>query len=128
MRSIDSPSLASPVELENDIIEAKSGAVQENTSVILKLSFIDRFLSLWIISTMILGVITGYYSPTAPQAFRTSKVLNVSLPVAFGLWFMMWPVLVKVKYEAFGALFRLRETWKQIAFSMISNWVSYCYI
>jgi len=92
-------------------------------NVLMKLSFIDRYLSVWIILTMVIGVLVGYYSPTAPAALNSVQVINVGLPVAFGLWFMMWPVLVKVKYESFGAIFRLSGTWKQIAFSMAANWL-----
>ena len=97
----------------------------DETSVIGKLSFVDRYLSVWIITVMVLGVICGYYSDDAPERLRSTKILNVSLPVAFGLWFMMWPVLIKVKYEVFGELFRLRETYIQLSFSIAANWVRY---
>lgn len=52
-----------------------------------------------------------------------TTVVSVSLPVAFGLWFMMYPVLVKVRWESFGDLFKLRDTYKQLAFSVLANWV-----
>lgn len=51
-------------------------------------------------------------------------VVSVSLPVAFGLWFMMYPVLVKVRWEDFGRLFKLRDTYTQMGFSILANWVS----
>jgi ACR3 family arsenite efflux pump ArsB len=50
-------------------------------------------------------------------------VVSVSLPVAFGLWFMMYPVLVKVRWEDFGNLFKLRDTYTQMGFSVLANWV-----
>lgn len=99
-------------------------APSSNDSVIKSLSFVDRFLSLWIIIVMVLGVVVGYYSPTAQEAFNAVQITTVSLPVAMGLWFMMYPVLVKVRYESFGAIFRRRETYKQLAFSVAANWVS----
>lgn len=52
-----------------------------------------------------------------------TSVVSVSLPVAFGLWFMMYPVLVKVRWESFGNLFKLRDTYRQMAFSVLANWV-----
>lgn len=93
-------------------------------SVIKSLSFVDRFLSLWIIVVMVIGVVVGYYSPAAQQALNSVQITTVSLPVAFGLWFMMYPVLVKVRYEAFGYIFRKRDTYRQLAFSVAANWVS----
>lgn len=92
-------------------------------SVIGSLSFVDRWLSLWIILVMIIGVIVGYYSLAAPTALNSVDITTVSLPVAFGLWFMMYPVLVKIKYETFGVLFSKRDTFRQLAFSIIANWV-----
>ena len=53
----------------------------------------------------------------------TPAVVSVSLPVAFGLWFMMYPVLVKVRWEDFTHLFRLRDTYRQMGFSLLANWV-----
>jgi hypothetical protein len=53
-------------------------------------------LAVWILLAMILGVLLGYYVPSVPQAFAAVSIDNVSLPVAVGLWGMMWPVLAKV--------------------------------
>ncbi len=72
---------------------------------------------------MVIGVLVGYYSPTAPGALNSVQVLNVGLPVAIGLWFMMWPVLVKVRYEKFGEIMRLKGTLAQLGFSMAANWL-----
>ena len=52
-----------------------------------------------------------------------TSVVSVSLPVAFGLWFMMYPVLVKVRWESFGNLFTLKDTYMQMGFSLLANWV-----
>jgi arsenite transporter len=91
---------------------------------LLMLSFIDRYLSVWIISAMVLGVIVGYSAPkTAPAALNSPQVLHVGLPVAFGLWCMMWPVLVKVRYEKIGEIMRLRGTAGQLCFSFAANWL-----
>lgn len=93
-------------------------------SVIKGLSLVDRFLSVWIILVMIIGVLVGYYSSSAVDALNSVQIVTVSLPVSFGLWFMMYPVLVKVKYESFGAIFRKRDTYRQLLFSVSANWVS----
>lgn len=107
-----------------DGVKNEHGEKEESASVIGRLSFIDRFLSVWIILVMIIGVLVGYYSSSAQQALNSVDITTVSLPVAFGLWFMMYPVLVKVKYESFGAIFRKRDTFRQLAFSILANWVS----
>jgi len=52
------------------------------------------------------------------DALNSVQIVTVSLPVSFGLWFMMYPVLVKVKYESFGAIFRKRDTYRQLLFSV----------
>lgn len=92
-------------------------------SVWSQLSFVDRYLSIWIICIMIIGVVVGYYSPATQQALNNIQLSTVSLPVAFGLWFMMYPVLVKVRYESFMNIFRLRDTYRQLIFSICSNWL-----
>lgn len=66
------------------------------SGLIKSLSFLDRFLALWIILAMIIGVVCGYFIKGLPQAFSVVDIQGTSLPIAFGLWFMMWPVLSKV--------------------------------
>lgn len=93
-------------------------------SVLMSLSVVDRFLSLWIIIVMVIGVVVGYYSAATQRALNSVQITTVSLPVAFGLWFMMYPVLIKVRYETFGSIFRKRDTYRQLLFSVAANWVS----
>ena len=102
-----------------------SPADDNSASVIGGLSLVDRFLSVWIILVMIIGVLVGYYSSSAVDALNSVQIVTVSLPVSFGLWFMMYPVLVKVRYESFGAIFRKRDTYRQLLFSVSANWVSH---
>lgn len=66
------------------------------TGLIKSLSFLDRYLALWIVLAMIIGVVCGYFIKGLPQAFGVVDIQGTSLPIAFGLWFMMWPVLSKV--------------------------------
>ena len=113
------PELSEKIELQTLNKEDSSSSV----SVIGQLSFIDRFLSLWILLVMIIGVVAGYYSPSLSEGLNEAKVLKVGLPIAIGLWLMMWPVLIKVKYENFGAILRLKGTVCQLVFSLLANWV-----
>ena len=108
------------VEKSDEVTEIEAGPKK---SVIGSLSFVDRFLSLWIISVMVIGVVVGFYSPVTQEGLSRIQVVNVSLPVAFGLWFMMYPVLVKVRWEEFSKLFQLRDTYRQMGFSLLANWV-----
>ncbi len=101
-----------------------SPADDDSGSVIKGLSIVDRFLSVWIILVMIIGVLVGYYSSSARDALNSVEIVTVSLPVSFGLWLMMYPVLVKVRYESFGVIFRKRDTYRQLLFSVSANWVS----
>jgi hypothetical protein len=108
----------------NSLIPPVDGHGSAPQSVIAGLSFVDRFLSLWIVLVMVIGVLVGYYSSSAVEALNSVQLVTVSLPVSFGLWFMMYPVLVKVKYESFAAIFRKRDTYRQLLFSISANWVS----
>lgn len=128
MASTQAPVTTLPVTAADDL-EAKHEFRKENEETVVledpikKLSFIDRYLSLWIILSMVIGVLVGYYSSDAATALNSPQILHVGLPVAFGLWFMMWPVLVKVKYEKLGAIMQLRGTHIQLVFSFIANWL-----
>ena len=125
--TVDSIIIISPSEQSEFIGNHDNDLVVESDnldrSIIGKLSFVDRFLSLWIILVMVIGVIVGYYSDSAASSLDSVKILNVGLPVAIGLWLMMWPVLVKVRYEAFYSIYRLKGTSYQILFSLGANWI-----
>ena len=57
-----------------------------------QLSFLDRFLVLWILLAMIMGVLIGYYVPGVQESFQTVQFASVSVPIAIGLLVMMYPV------------------------------------
>ncbi|MDP9363676.1 MAG: ACR3 family arsenite efflux transporter [Chloroflexota bacterium] len=84
------------------------------------LSVVDRFLPLWIIAAMAAGVALGRAFPDLGPALDRVKVAGVSLPIAAGLLWMMYPVLAKVRYESLG---RFRTQGKLFAASMLFNWV-----
>jgi ACR3 family arsenite transporter len=71
---------------------------------------------------MILGVIIGNFSDIG-SILDTAKIDIVSLPIAIGLWLMMWPVLCKVRYELLGEILKERKMWNQISISFGLNWI-----
>lgn len=85
-----------------------------------RLGMIDRFLPLWILLAMVIGLVLGNVFPNLGEWLDKVKVAGVSLPIAIGLLWMMYPVLAKVKFEAVGHLATNR---KLLATTSVLNWV-----
>lgn len=85
-----------------------------------KLSFLDKFLTLWIFIAMAVGVFSGYLFPDLAKSLGTLSTGAVSWPIAVGLIIMMYPPLARVKYEEIG---RVIQNKKVFAFSLIQNWI-----
>ncbi|KAF8454161.1 sodium bile acid symporter family-domain-containing protein [Terfezia claveryi] len=87
------------------------------------LSFLDRFLAIWIFLSMAIGIILGYFVPELSNALQKGEFVGVSVAICVGLLVMMYPILCKVQYETLPLILKARSLWIHFAFSIVLNWI-----
>ncbi|KAL2133919.1 hypothetical protein VTI74DRAFT_1393 [Chaetomium olivicolor] len=121
--STDSKPVTGDVEKQDAENAPCCETAQSRLSAFSSLGFLDRFLAVWIFLAMLIGILLGNFVDDVGPALQKGTFVGVSLPIAIGLLVMMYPILCKVQYEKLHEVFKTREIWIQLGFSIIFNWI-----
>jgi len=91
-----------------------------NDPITHRLSFIDRYLTVWIFAAIVFGVLLGYFIPSVPRLITGLSIGTTSIPIAVGLILMMYPPLAKVRYDKLG---EVSKDYKVLLLSLTQNWI-----
>ncbi|MDP9430186.1 MAG: arsenical-resistance protein, partial [Actinomycetota bacterium] len=106
--------------MSDTVAETARPSTDVGTPVLARLSTLDRFLPVWIVAAMALGLALGRWVPGLDDVLSAVEVGNVSLPIAVGLVLMMYPVLAKVRYTE---LDRVTDDRSLLLASLVLNWL-----
>ena len=112
--------LATGPPRQNTLLMARDTQSTSSEPALARLSVVDRFLPVWILAAMVLGLALGRWIPDLNDWLDTVKIGTVSLPIAVGLLAMMYPVLAKVRYSQIGDIATDR---KLMVTSLVLNWL-----
>lgn len=101
-------------------MNSKQSIDRAEDQVVARLGLLDRYLPIWILLAMAVGLLLGRFVPAVPEALDAVKVGQTSLPIALGLLLMMYPVLAKVRYEDMG---RVTGDRRMLLLSLLLNWL-----